>query len=173
MATTYKLIASTTLGSDTASVTFGSGGTIPQTFDDLVVVVSARASTSGYPAMLLRFNADSGSNYSYRILEGSGASASSSSSASATSVIAANLGGSGTTADTFGNVEIYIPNYASGDNKSVSTTSVLENNATTAYINAIAGLWSDTTAIDEIELFPSSNNFVTGSSFFLYGIKKA
>ena len=170
MPTTCKLIAKQTLGADATTITFAS---IPQTFDDLVIVLSARASVSGWPAMLMRFNTDTGSNYSYRIIEGSGASASSFGGTSTTSIIAANLGGAGNTANTFGNVEIYVPNYRSNAFKSVSSSSVTETNATTAYIDAIAGLWSSTAAITQIDVLPSTGYFVTNSSFFLYGITKA
>lgn len=170
MPTTMKLIAKNVLGADATTITFSS---IPQTFDDLVMVLSPRASVSGWPGMLMRFNTDTGSNYSYRIIEGSGASASSFSGTSTTSIIAANLGGAGTTANTFGNIEIYVPNYTSSAYKPVSSTSVSETNATTAYIDAIAGLWSSTAAITQIDVLPSTGYFVTNSSFFLYGITRS
>lgn len=173
MAITYKLITKTILSSDTASVTFGSGGTIPQTFSNLIIVASARLNVSGYPAMLMRFNSDSGNKYNYRILEGSGSSVTSISGSSASSIIVGNLGGTNTTANTFNSIETHIPNYTGSTNKSVSSTSAIENNATTSYIDIIAGLWSDTSTITSIQLFPSTASFVSGSSFFLYGITKA
>jgi len=80
------------------------------------------------------------------------------------------------TASTFASGEIYIPNYAGGLAKSVSAASVTEHNGGAsgdAYIVALAGLWSLTSAITSIELLSQVANFVTGSSFYLYGIKNS
>lgn len=167
---TYELISEQVLTSDQSSVTFSN---IPQGYDDLILLTSARLNASGFPAMLMRFNSDSGNKYSYRILEGSGSSVTSTSTSPASSMIVTNLGGTNTTANTFNNSEIYIPSYTSNINKSISSTTVLENNSTTAYIDIISGLWSDTSAITSIQLFPSTASFTSNSSFYLYGIKNA
>jgi hypothetical protein len=74
------------------------------------------------------------------------------------------------TSNTFSNTEIYIPNYTSNNYKSVSTDSVMENNATEAYANLNAILWSNTSAINSITLTPSAGNFAQYSEFTLYGV---
>ena len=81
------------------------------------------------------------------------------------------LEGTGYTASTFGNAELYIPNYTSSNNKSFSADSVTENNATAAYSQLIAGLWSNVTAITSLSLAPSSGTFVQHSTATLYGVK--
>jgi hypothetical protein len=175
MATTCKLIAKNVLGSNAADVTFSN---IPQTgYADLVLLISARSNRASvtYEGVYLLLNGDTANNMTARTLRGDGSAASSFSQAAAklleidTSATAANA-----TSNTFGSLEVYIPNYAGSTNKSISATAVHETNASTAYIGAVAALWSNTAAITSIKITPSgANNFVSGSSFFLYGITKA
>lgn len=171
MPTTMKLIAKNVLGSSASSVTFSD---IPGTYTDLILTFSGRQDVN-YADCYLRFNSDSGSNYSFRRLDGSGSAASSTSASSQTWLsIYPGVARNNMTASTFGNSEIYIPNYAGSTNKSVSATCLNENNATGAQMAAIAGLWSSTSAITSVILYPDTGgNFVSGSSFFLYGITKA
>ena len=133
-------------------------------------VASTRASTAGTSVepCLVTFNADT-SDYTHRTLNGSGSAAT---SASGTSRLVFNSPRTGTTASTFGNVCVYIPNYAGATNKSYSTDSVTEHNATEAHQTLIAGLWSDTTAITSAKFEPTANNFIAGSTISLYGILK-
>jgi hypothetical protein len=74
------------------------------------------------------------------------------------------------TSNTFGNGEIYIPNYLSGTAKSFSSDSVAENNGTEGWQVIQANLWSGTDAITSIELDPALGTFVQYSSATLYGI---
>ena len=102
-------------------------------------------------------------------LQGNGASASSDADYSGSWNAGANA-----TANTFGNSEIYIPNYTGSNYKSISADSVSENNASAAYANLFAGLWSNTAAINQITLIPgASANFAQYSTATLYGILKA
>ena len=164
---TMTLIETKTLGADAASIEFTS---IPQTYTDLVFFASTRASTSGTSVepCLVTFNANT-SNYTHRTLNGTG---SATASASGTSRLVFNAPRTGTTASTFGNVSVYIPNYAGATNKSYSTDSVTEHNATEAHQTIIAGLWSDTAAITSVLFAPTANNFIAGSTISLYGILK-
>jgi len=82
--------------------------------------------------------------------------------------------GASATASTFGNQEVYFPNYAGATNKSYSADSAGENNATTAYLTLSAGLWSQTSAITSLEFYDRGvGNFVQYSSAYLYGIIKS
>jgi hypothetical protein len=76
------------------------------------------------------------------------------------------------TADTFTNAEMYIPSYLSSANKPISQITSMENNTTTAFIEAHAHLIGSSTAINSIT-FTASGDFVSGSSFYLYGIKNS
>lgn len=175
MATTCELIAKNVLGSDTASVTFSS---IPGTYTDLYVVISARTDRA-FPTDVVRveFNASGGTtNQSGRDLYAGGTN-DSLFSITQTQVRFGTATGDSGTADTFGTSETYIANYAGSANKSISMAGVAENNASTAnsaFIFISAGLWSDTSAITEMKFVPGTGtNFLTGSSFYLYGITKA
>ena len=169
MPTTMKLIAKQTLGSAAADVTFSS---IPSTYTDLYLVASARSARSLITDTLkVEFNGST-TGYSSRFLEGAGASGVSSSTIS--EIWGLTASGALSTANTFGNSEIYIPNYAGSTNKSVSGTGVQENNDGTAYMHAAASLWSNTAAITSIKIASRvGSNIVSGSSFFLYGITKS
>lgn len=161
------LISRTTLTTTAASVTFNN---IPQTFQTLKLVVSARGDNANvFTSMNIKFNASSVAAYSYRVLQGNGSAVSSSNAASQTSGYAANATGTTATASTFATIEYSIPNYTSSTNKPYSTDAATENNGSTAYQDLNAGLWSNTSAITSIELI-AVNNFVANSTFSLYGV---
>jgi hypothetical protein len=168
MANTYILIASSTVSSNTAGITFSS---IPQTYTDLVIKASTRVTASATAwTVSLSFNGST-SNFSSIRLYGSGSGAGASYSAGNYGVAAP---GSTTTANTFNNGEIYISNYTSSNYKSYSNEDTSENNATEAYANLNAGLWSNTAAITSISLTAESPELlVTNSTFYLYGISNA
>ena len=166
MANTYTLISSNVLGSNTASVTFSS--------IDLVLVASGRATNGSIISIpYIQLNGVTTSLYSWTGITGNGASASSDKVSNDTDFRPGYLNGGDATALTFGSVEIYFPNYANTSyNKTMSSNSASEDNATTAYIAGRAGLFSPTSAISSI-LFHSSSNWAAGSSFYLYGIKNS
>ena len=166
MALTYVALASVTVGSGgAANIEFTN---IPQTYTDLNILISGRsASTNPQENLLIEFNGSS-SNFTRRALEGDGSAAS---SYSGSTNLIAYVVGNGATSNTFGNASIYIPNYTSSNNKSISTDAVEETNATTAYMQLTAVLWSNSAAITSIILKPGSNNFLQYSTATLYGIK--
>ncbi len=169
MATTCKLIAKTTLGSSASNVDFQS---IPATYDDLLVVASARSADTT-SQLTIAFN-NSSADYTFRTLQGDGSSVASYTQANFGFNNIGYLPTSASTSNTFGNLEIYIPNYAGSTNKSVSISAVQETNATTAWAYVAAGLWSQTAAINRLTFAVyGSIQLASGSSFFLYGIKKA
>lgn len=161
------LISSQTLTSSAASVTFSS---IPATYTDLVIRWSIRMD-AGFNQVSVHPN-NATTNLSITYLEGNGAAASSGSSTADLWVRGANP--STYTASTFSSAEVYIPSYTVSQNKPMFLFGLNENNATTALISATAGLWSSTTAITSLVLAnPQGGNFVSGSSFYLYGIKSS
>lgn len=167
MPTTYTAIATVTVGSGgSSSIDFTS---IPATYTDLHILFSPRSTNSSatYGATI-QFNSSS-ANFSYRALYGSGSVAGSYSDTSSWlgEVPAANA-----TSNTFGNISIYITNYAGSTNKSFSIDNVGENNATAARADLIAELWANTSAITSIKL-QSAVNFAQYTTATLYGIKNS
>ena len=161
MANTYTLIASNTVGSGgVSSVTFSS---IPSTYTDLLLKASVNGASLA--SLAVSYNGST-TNFTNKWLEGNGATAASGSNAASGRFI----GLPSTAASVFSSVEFYIPNYASANYKSYSSDSVTEANATTAYADLIAGLWSDTAAITSIAI--SGTTLSQYSTFYLYGISK-
>jgi hypothetical protein len=72
---TEVAIATTTLGSSAASITFNS---ISSAYTDLRLVLNAQTVYAGVSGVEFQFNSDTGTNYSYTRLRGNGTSASSS-----------------------------------------------------------------------------------------------
>lgn len=168
MANTLIPIQTYTLSSSAASVTFSN---IPQNYTDLKLVISPR-SDGGTTANdgRMTFNG-SASGYSSRLLYGLGSGTPSSASNSGTYMYWINSTNSnGLTASTFSNTEIYIPNYTSSNQKSVSCDTVTENNGTYGAQLLTAGLWTGTSAITSISFSLDYGNFVSNSTFTLYGI---
>ena len=171
MATTYTLISSNTLSASAASVTFSA---IPSTYTDLVLRTSIRNDDTSSGYVFFRFNSDSGTTYSNTRLQGTGSAASSARQSSVTYTAYYQSDTSGDTANTFANGELYIPSYTASQNKPVAYFSASETNATASIMATVAGLWSNTAAITSITVGNLSTlQFVSGSSFYLYGIKNS
>jgi len=171
MANTMVKISSVTVGvSGAATIDFTD---IPQTFTDLKVVFSLRSDRADtFDYIKQTFN-NSASGYSGRTIRGDGAS-----------VVSTNwstswneppmVNGNTSTTSVFSNGEMYVPNYTSSNNKSVSFDMLNENNATTAYTGFSAGLWANSAAITSIKIIPYyGTNWQQYSTATLYGILKA
>ena len=165
MATTYTPIATTTLGAATASVTFSS---IPATYTDLVFVMNASAVSVGDAKITL--NGNTSSTMSSTRLAGNGTSASS----------ARTTGGVGPFYITYnGSIpgtpqrNITVINFMNYSNTTTYKTLLIRGNATDGSIKAEAILFQNTGAISSFTLDAIGQNFDTGSTFSLYGIKAA
>lgn len=171
MASTYALISSVTVGSGgAANIDFTS---IPQGYTDLLIKTSVRSSASATnTGITLNFN-NSSSNRSIRYLYANPPGGNTISQTSTTVYDGGLAVGSTATASTFNNGEIYILNYTSSNNKSLSTDSTTENNATSAFFFLTATLWSRSAAITSIKLIPASGTFDQYSTADLYGISNA
>ena len=158
---TYTPIATTTLGSAQSSVTFSSFSG----YTDLILVtdVSLSVGSESY----LRFNSDSGTNYSMTVLLGTGTSAISSRSTNSTFIgFHYNSAGTGQRImETF-----QIQNYS---NTTTNKTVLGRLNNTAKDVVAGVGLWRNTAAITSLTFSRSAGNFETGSTFTLYGIQAA
>jgi hypothetical protein len=168
MAQVYVPIQTVTVGSGgSASIEFTN---IPQTYTDLCVLLSTRQSPASTQdtTWIKDINGVTGS-FTDRVLRGDGAGASSF-VPSETPLYIGQSPCANATANTFADHCVYIPNYTSSNNKSISIDSVQETNAATAYMGFTAGLWSNTSAITSIKFEPNSGTFVQYSTATLYGI---
>jgi hypothetical protein len=174
MPSTYTLISSVTVGTATANVTFSA---IPNTYTDLEIrYLSRDTSDTPLTEIITSFNGDSLSvtTLSSTILLGEGSLGVLSRRYSNTSYPRHMINEPATyTANTFASGSFYLPNYTSTTSKPMSLFGTSENDATdNTAMNASAALYRNTTAITSINL-KSATTFVSGSSFYLYGISKS
>ena len=167
MASTYTPIATTTLGSAQTTVTFSS---IAGTYTDLVLVASMKTTGANYQP-ILRFNSDTGSNYSSTVVYGNGSSAGSARHTNQNGIYANPGAGIGTVGDYLPWI-INIQNYA---NTTTYKTTVARFSNAASVVNGGVGLWRNTAAITTVSLTAESGSgdFQAGSTFTLYGIKAA
>lgn len=172
MANTLQLISSGTVGSGgAASIDFTS---IPQTYDDLMAIISVRGVNSGGPESYFVYASFNGltTNRTYRRVEATGSSVSTDSGSNYPVAVA---GGTGGTVSTFSKGTFYIPAYSlTSANKIYSADWGSEHNSTSNWdVGMIAGLWSVTSAITSISITLSGSNLAQHSTAYLYGIKKS
>ena len=154
-------IATQTLGSAAASITFSS---IPGTYTDLRLVLNVAGynqTPSSNPVM--QFNSDNATNYSYTNLAGSG------SAGGTTSYVPIAAFSVGTAAQAY-SYFIDIFSYAGSTNKTVLSQAAYDSNGA-GYVELIVGLWRSTSAITSITVkMLSSTTFSTGTIATLFGI---
>jgi hypothetical protein len=170
MATTFVKIQTVSVGvSGSASIDFTS---IPQTYTDLKIVVSAknnRADTLDH--LLIGFNGST-TSFTNRQLTGTSTTASSSTSVPRSVGV---MNSASSTASVFNNGDIYVFDYTSAANKRYSADSVSEvNSVGDNFLCLTAGLWSNTAAITSISLTNNvGTSFVQYTTATLYGIKSS
>jgi hypothetical protein len=159
---TYTPIATTTLGSSASSVTFSSFSG----YTDLVIICSIKATTGGN--VRLRFNSDSGSNYSTTWLGADSGSSGSGRVSNETFI----------RTDYFGYIEsssftphtLNVMNYS---NTTTNKTVLMRDGSPSTGVDAMVGLYRSTSAITALELYASAGQLATGSTFTLFGIAAA
>ena len=171
----------TTLGSDTATVTFKSGFDDTDTdvggvqawdqYMDLVIVSYARGAVAVVTAQLdMQLNADTGSNYAKQRIEGSGSAAYAASWGSATSHMLGVLPCANATANVFVSSVTSLFDINSGKYKSGLSQTTCDKNGSGA-VEMMGLTWKSQAPITEIDLFgQSAADLLTGSRFDLFGI---
>lgn len=158
MASTYTPIATATSGSST--YTFSS---IPSTYTDLILVVGGTATGTNINYGI-RFNGDSGSNYSVTRLYGSGSSASSDRLSNFTNTLSSNM------TDGSNTVIHHIQNYS---NTTTYKTLLVRSNTGANIVWANVATWRSTAAISSLEYFTTASGSMSSGTLTLYGIKAA
>jgi hypothetical protein len=161
---TYTPLANITLTSTDSEIVFSS---IPGTYRDLILVCSARGTITTFTNVQMRFNSDTGSNYSTVAMYGTG-STQASYSETATNITLEQIARSSDTASVFTPIVTQVMDY-SATNKHKS---VLTRNSSTVSGNvvALASRWANTAAVTSITLYPFGGSFAIGSTFSLYGV---
>lgn len=159
---TYVPLATQTLGSASASITFSS---IPSGYTDLRLVVNfATGSTSTNPRY--RFNGDTATNYSNQNMLGNGSTTAGGSNTSLSTIAAgANISAS------FPATHIF--NIFSYTNTSIYKTGLLlestDNNGSGSTVAGVA-LWRGTAAITSITVLFTTGTMNTGTTATIWGI---
>ena len=155
---TYTALATVTLGSSASSVTFSS---IPATYRDLILVANGTIGLSS-DNVILRFNSDSGSNYSNVVMVGFGTSSVESAASTTTSIVRATAGNIQST-----NIWNIMDYSATDKHKTVLSRS--GTNSSTS-VSAAAERWANTAAITSIYVAALSTTLSAGHTFSLYGV---
>lgn len=171
-ATSFDSIATTTLTSDTSTVTISS---IPSTYKHLQLRIMSKSARTATPltAIYVTLNSDTGSNYARHLLYGDGTTAGAGANASTTSMYLGYEATSEATvnANMFGVSIIDFHDYANTSKyKTVRSITGADTNGN-GQIRLTSGLWQSTSAITSISLTDAVDNFKAGSTFALYGIK--
>ena len=171
----YESIATVTVGgAGQNTVTFSS---ISASYTHLQIRWIARENTGSVSTpdenVRIRFNSDTGGNYSLHRLNGNGSTTSADGYANESDVVATGFSGNSATAGIYGAGIIDILDYANTNKyKTVRLLSGVDQNGSGAvWFNS--GNWRNTNAITSIELRESTNGFKQYTQFALYGIKGA
>ena len=174
--TDFYQIATTTLGSAQSNIEFTS---IPATYTHLQLrcLLQTNRGTYGRDGVLMQFNADTGSNYSYHLLGGDGSTAYGGNGTSTSNMPLPEIMTSTAGANVFGVMIIDVLDYANTNKfKTTRTIGGGDHNGTIATLGGTVSLnsgnWRSTNAITSIKLTPSvGTNFSANSSIQLYWVK--
>ena len=165
----FESIATTTVGSGgAANVTFSS---IPQTYKHLQIRALVKSEGS-QDSTDMRFNSDTGNNYAYHSLYGTGSAASSEASTSRSSVVTNFTAVASTDTSVFSVGVMDILDYTDTNKyKTVRGLSGWDANGT-GVVYLSSNVWMSTSAITTILIYPrAGGDFNQYSHFALYGIK--
>ena len=158
-------IATVTLQSASSIVTFSG---IPNTYRDLTLVITATTTATAFSNGELRFNADTGNNYSRVQVIGAPPSPGT-----------FNFAGGGENA---------LKSILFGDDlvKSINSFKIMDYSATDKHKTVLmrssmiaagedrvmmaAGRWASTSVVNSITVFPTGASFTAGTSVYLYGV---
>ena len=159
---TYIPLATVTLGGSDSDIIFSN---IPAIYRDLVIVFNGKNNTAGADSIGLRFNSDTGSNYSNVRMVGTGSSATSYADTASVAYI-----GVATNSSNPLTIITQIQDYSTTDKHKTLLSRCSQDNG---WVTAHAGRWANTAAITSVSILPPAGSywtFSTGATFSLYGI---
>jgi hypothetical protein len=167
MPTTYEPIATTTLSSAAASITFSS---IPATYTDLRMIINTTGSTGG-PGAYLRPNNDGSALYSFATMIGDGSAVSTFKYANFTDGFWLSFNAVPSARPTLYTADIF--SYAGSTNKTCLSTASTDNNGS-GFVERTVSMYRSTSAITQLSFTSlGSATYASGTTATLYGIKNA
>lgn len=157
MAAAMTALATTTLASTSATVTFSS---IPAGYRDLRIICALNGTSNTYPWGVI--NSDAGANYNRVVMIGTGSATQSVATANQTTLDLGHL-------ITGGVIAPYIFDFLDYAQTDKHKTILARMNNTSDTVVAGAYRWASTSAITSFSL-NSSNTFAAGSTFSLFGV---
>jgi hypothetical protein len=167
----YDALATVTVPSGgVASITFAG---IPNTYKHLQIRSMFRSGTAGSEdSVIMRFNGDSGNNYSYHFLFGNGSSANASATSSTSLIYPWAVPAASFLANSFGVQIIDLLDYANTTkNKTTRTLAGYDDNSTGGRIALTSGAWYNTSAVNSISITTGGSSIAQNSQFTLYGVR--
>ena len=155
----FDLLASSVGDGSFSEVTFDN---IPSGYSHLQLRWTAMQ-TSSSSTLGVRLNNDSGGNYTYQRIVGTG----SVSTALFTGQTSYNLSGVNSSANVINTGYMDLLDFSHASKNTTSRTTLVDSNR---HIYLTGGVWDDTSPVTSIKIFNNpSNNFTTQSVFSLYG----
>jgi hypothetical protein len=162
---TYTALATVTLGTAAASVTFSS---IPATYRDLILVVSDLSATASN-TLYARLNGDTGTNYSNVVALGDSTGVVSLSSASNSNGLFMGAGYQGLPTSGSSQSILQIMDYSATDKHKTGLSRY--GSAGKSEVDMGASRWANTAAVTSLVVrIAPSGSFNSGTSFSLYGV---
>jgi hypothetical protein len=164
----FDSIATFTGNNTTPTYTFSS---IPQTYKSLQLRINGVSSSGGTSYIYVRFNGDTGSNYNAHGIFIQSNAVVNFGQTTTTSTVIGGLQISNTP-DPLGIIADLVDYSSTSKFKTIKSAAGIARNATGNYdVNLLSGLWRSTSAVNSITVFTTNNDWDTGSSIALYGIK--
>lgn len=146
---------------------------IPSTFDDLILVVSARVTNVGIyeQDLAITFNSNTSNRTCRRLFGNAGSNGL---SQSRSDLLIGQVVSALAATPSFSVTTVYISNYKAAVPKTYSSDSsqIAGDGTSGMWGNLLAGVWNDTTAINSIQVLSSSGTFVQHSIASLYGVTR-
>ena len=169
----FDLLETTTLTSSASSVTFSGLDSYAADYKHLQIRYTARSDRSSgvYSIAGIRLNSDTGSNYSYHQLYGTGSSVGSTAAANQTTMRLGIIPESTDSANVFGSGIVDLLDFTNTSKNTTIKSFSGEESGSNSDISLWSGAWYNTAAVTTAQLIDLAGNFVAGSRFSLYGVK--
>lgn len=165
---TYEPIATTTLGSATASVTFSN---ITGSYTDLILISNIKSGNADQPSVVVNIN-DTFTDelYSGTMFYGTGSSSTSNRTSNQNVGLILRNGGLSTNTSM---TQVFITNFLNYSNSTTFKVFTSRGEVSDVLTETNVGLWRSTSAITKIRVAGTPGSFALGSTFTLYGIAAA